>query len=184
MAIEIPTLGAQASGLALCHALLLACVHRAAHFRSPYYVDGTAYFERNRLIWLYDIRLLSAALDSSAWSFFVERAHSGGVSALCRDALLAAADLVAAEVPSSVLDALSRPEHTEVSAQLLADGRWRGTWVDLRAQGSIAGQIKFLRELFFPGAEYMHRKYPGRRNWQLPYLYLRRVVEGVRKRMK
>ena len=61
--IALPTLAPQARGLGHVHALLHACVHRAVHFHSPYYVNGEAFLEGNRLIWLYDIRLLASALE-------------------------------------------------------------------------------------------------------------------------
>jgi hypothetical protein len=182
--IALPELAPQARGLGHVHALLHACVHRAVHFHSPYYVNGEAFLEGNRLIWLYDIRLLAGGLDGAGWSSFVELARGRGVSAICRDALGAAANLVGAEVPKQVYAALERPARPENSAQLLAGGTWRATWVELRAQRGTSARLKFLRELFFPGRDYMLRKYPGKSTWMLPWLYIQRAVEGVHRRIR
>jgi len=184
MSIAVPALGVHATCLGQVHALLHACVHRAVHFLSPYYVDGEPYLERNRLIWLYDIRLLASAFGAADWSMFVDLARARGVSALCLDALQAAVNLVGAAAPAETIVALARPKRSEISAQLLSDSAWRGAWVEFRAQRGYAARAKFLRDLLFPDREYMLRKYPGQPAWLLPYLYLRRVLGGVHRRMR
>jgi len=184
MSVALTALGAHARGLHCIHALLFACVHRVAHLHSPYYVDGIAYLERNRLIWLYDVRLLSGVLQADDWSLFVDLAHGRGVSAVCQDALQAAKGLLGATIPVEVSAALSRPMRTELSAQLLLGSAWRGVWVDFRAQRSAAGRWKFVRDLFFPNRAYMLRKYPRRPIWLLPFLYVWRVLEGVQRRLR
>ncbi len=182
--VALPALGTRARGLGHVHALLHSCIHRAVHFRSPYYVDGVAYQERNRLIWLYDIGLLAKAFDSADWSSFIAIARERGVSALCRDALGAATQLLAVAVPAEVLTELARPARAELSAQLLSGSEWRGAWVEFRAQRNTAARLKYLRDLFLPDRAYMQRKYPGGNTWRLPYLYVRRVYEGVQRRMR
>jgi len=184
MSVAVPALAVQARGLSPVHALLHACVHRAAHVHSPYYVDGDPYLERNRLIWLYDIRLLSDALDTAHWRSFVDLARERGVSALCLDALHAAADLLGAAIPTEASSALAHPKRSEISAQLLLDSAWRGAWVEFRAQRGLAARSKYLRDLLFPNRQYMQRKYPKQPAWLLPYLYLRRVLEGVHRRLR
>lgn len=184
MSIAVPALGAHARGLGHVHALLHSCVHRAVHFHSPYYVYGEPYLERNRLIWLYDVRLLADALGAADWSSFVDLAHERGVSALCLDALHAATEHVGAAIPGDVSLALARPKRSELSAQLLSGSPWRGAWVEFRAQRTMAARWKFLRDLFFPDREYMLRKYPGQRARPLPYLYVRRIAEGVQRRVR
>ena len=98
MSIAVPALWPQARSLGHVHGLLHSCVHRAVHFHSPYYVYGEPYLERNRLIWLYDVRLLADALGAADWSSFVDLARERGVSALCLDALRAATEYLGAAV--------------------------------------------------------------------------------------
>jgi hypothetical protein len=182
--ISLPELAPQARSLGYVHALLHACAHRAAHMHSPYYVNGEAFLEGNRLIWLYDIRLLADAYDPADWSSFVELARARGVSAVCRNALTAAADLVTTAVSDLVYTELEHSERPEISAQLLSSGAWRATWVELRAQPGMSARLKFLRDLVLPDRDYMLRKYPGKRSWMLPWFYFRRVVEGVHRRRR
>ncbi len=159
-------------------------MHRASHFHAPYYVDDVAYLERNRLIWLYDIHLLAAAMQVADWTLFADLALDRAVSAVCRNALQAAEEAFGTNVPSEVLDVLSRPRRTELSAQLLTASPWRAAWVDLCAQQGFRGRLRFLGDLVFPGREYMLSKYDERRSWLLPYLYVRRVLEGIRRRLR
>jgi len=182
--IALPELAPQARGLGYVHALLHACMHRAVHFHTPYYVNGNAFLEGNRLIWLYDIRLLAGAFEVADWSSFVEVARERGVSGICRDALGIAANLVEAGVPKSVCAPLERPARPEISAQLLSGGAWRATWVELLAQRDTSTRLKFLRNLFFPGRDYMLKKYPGMNSRRLPWLYIQRMLEGVHRRIR
>lgn len=182
--VALPALGAHAYGLHRVHALIHACIHRASHFHSPYYVDDVAYLERNRLIWLYDIHLLVGALQVADWTLFTNLAIERAVSAVCRDTLQAAEEAFGTNVPSEVSNALSRPWRTELSAQLLIASPWRAAWVDLRAQRGLTARLHFLRDLVLPSRAYMLRKYNERRGWLLPYLYVRRVLEGIPRRMR
>ena len=184
MSITVPTLGAHARGLCHVHALAARCVHRAVHVHSPYYVYGEPYLERNRLIWLYDVRLLAEALGAADWSSFVDLARERGVSALCLDALRAATEHLGAAIPErGVRRARSaetlRAIRTASFGQCMA---WRVGRVSGAARHRRAVEVS--ARLCLPGPEYMRRKYPGNLLWPLPYLYLRRVVEGVQRRMR
>ena len=178
MSVALPNLAPQARGLGYVHALLHACAHRVIHFHSPYYVKGVAFLEGNRLIWLYDMRLLAGASDEANWSSFVALARGRGVSALCRDALVVAADLVGAPVPDGVRAAL------EISAQLISRSLWRATWVELQAQRGMKARLRCLRDLVLPDRDYMLRKYAGRSSWLLPCLYLQRALVGIQRRIR
>ena len=182
--VALPALGAHAHGLYCLHALIHACIHRASHFHAPYYVDDVAYLERNRLIWLYDIHLLVGALRVADWTLFANLALERAVSGVCRDTLQAAEEMFATAIPSQVWEALSRPRRAELSAQLLIASPWRAAWVDLWAQRGLKERLHFLRDLVLPSPAYMFRKYNERRAWVLPYLYVRRVLEGIPRRLR
>ncbi len=62
-AVAVPRLGPHALAPSLPLALVVSCLHRTAH-------HGTS----TRLLWLYDIHLLAAALSERDWDLVVERA--------------------------------------------------------------------------------------------------------------
>ncbi len=53
------------------HALLFAASNMATHREVPYFLGDLALFGGNRLIWIYDLHLLSAHLDDADWQAFV-----------------------------------------------------------------------------------------------------------------
>ena len=73
--MPISALGVQARGLGAAHALVLACMHRLSHRQAPYYADGVAHFDSDRLIWLYDIHLLCHELTEAQWATVIEIAR-------------------------------------------------------------------------------------------------------------
>jgi hypothetical protein len=77
----VPALGTNAWTLGTQDLLLHACIHRIAHGRNT---------ERNRILWLYDIHLLWAAMDSSEQEQLVERALQKKIGTLCAEALQSA----------------------------------------------------------------------------------------------
>ncbi len=60
------------------HALLLACMHRVAHIPRG---------EGNRLIWLYDMHLLSSTFSDSEWQAFCQLAQEKAIAGVCLDSL-------------------------------------------------------------------------------------------------
>lgn len=81
LAVPLPVLGPGARGLGPTHALWLACVHRVAH-----------HYDRDRLLWLYDVHLLVQALVSDAGGLerFIALAERTGVRRICLRALVLA----------------------------------------------------------------------------------------------
>ena len=78
-AVAVESLGPHARGLGSVHALMLACVHRVAHHAS-----------NERLIWIYDIHVLTEALSPAEVAAFAALAVDRSVSAICADGLAAA----------------------------------------------------------------------------------------------
>src|SRR5690606_1137752 len=62
-----PRLGDGARGLGRPHALALACVHRVAH-----------HYNDDRLIWLYDVRLLAGQMTGADWDALAALARDSG----------------------------------------------------------------------------------------------------------
>jgi hypothetical protein len=50
---------------------------------------------------------------------------------------------------------------------------------DLRALTGLAMRVRLVKQHLFPRPDYVLRKYGARSRILLPYLYLRRIVEGA-----
>ncbi len=175
----LPQIRANALGTSRVHDLLLACMHRATHRQNPYFVEGVPHHDANRLIWLYDIHLLACELNSREWSEFSRLAAEKGLRAVCLEGMQNARSCFQTGYPEEVLASLSAQPRAEPADRYLASGKLRQQWMDFRALQGGGRRARFLRELFFPAPDYMHSKYPGARPAWLPWLYLRRVVEGA-----
>jgi hypothetical protein len=174
---QVPKLGPEARGLGDAHALLLACVHRVAH-----------HFDSDRLIWLYDIRLLAASLDEAAWTEFVRLAVDRGVASICLRGLEKTMDILGMAVPSMVLSALGdrARRQDEMSASYLKPGSRAHQEIhvfatDLRALPTWADRWRLVREHVFPSPAYMRDVYAPSSRAPLSILYARRALRGARK---
>jgi putative nucleotidyltransferase-like protein len=166
----VPALGPHAFGPSLAHALVLACIHLAAHHR------------RNAiLLWLYDLRLLARVLDDRHQAAFIEAAAASGATALCAKALEDARqyfdDPSLASLTARV--AARGAGRSEPSARLLTVVRpVDQLLLDLRAPATWRARLTLLREHLCPDPDYM--RVQGAQGW-LPLAYARRAVSGARK---
>lgn len=133
-------------------ALLIAAVHLIGHHSAEH-----------RLIWLYDIHLLHAAMSEDELEDVAARARNGRM-ALALDAALALA-------LRWLGDGRQAPEPSP-SDQLgdLID--------DLRCAEGTGMRLRIIAEHLFPPAAYMMAKYAAKRRAALPALYLRRAAAG------
>jgi hypothetical protein len=170
--VPLPAGGPHAFGPSPPHALLLACIHRAAHHANS-----------DRLIWLFDLRVIAEALSSAEWEEVLQTSARAGFAPVVAGALRAAAARVAAPVPEHVLHRLGVEPGDPALAPfvagvqtpigvLLSDWRRLSGWRERAA---------FLREHLFPPADYVLRKYGVRTRAALPLLYAQRLVTGAGK---
>ena len=150
-------------------ALVLACVHRAAHHHGA-----------RDLLWLFDIHLVASRLSEAEWHAVARTARAGAVTASCARGLALAADRFGTIVPAFVTAAGHHAGSDEPSAVFLRPdltpaARMRS---DLRALG-MADRARLLLEIVAPPRAYM-RAVHGADGW-LPWLYMRRVVAGAGK---
>jgi hypothetical protein len=172
-AVEIAALGPNARTLADEDALLLACVHLMAHHAHD-----------QRLIWLYDIHLLVAAMDGTRFRGFATLAEETGFAAVCKDAIrrscgffdTRSADAAAwCEGPGSAGGAAAlsiRLGYVTASGVL---------WSNLRALPSWGERARYVVQTAWPSPSYMRRRYAVDRPWKLPYYYLKRLVRAFAK---
>jgi Uncharacterised nucleotidyltransferase len=180
-ATPLPSLHTDALAAGPLHALLLACLHRAVHRQIPYYVDGVAYYGGDRLVWLYDILLLARTLTDLQWQELITQASKKGLCSTCLGGLQDTTDRLGLVIPDFVRQRLNVADET-VDAYLSA-GLMRQHWLDFWSIQSSEKKLAFARELIFPPRSYMRAKYAGARVDWLPWLYLRRAVEGSLKRL-
>jgi hypothetical protein len=180
----VPELGPDAFAAGPVHALLLACMHRATHKHNPYYVDGVAYYSGDRLIWLYDIHLLSGCFNNEHWNEFVRQAEQKGLCSVCLEGLDRARTAFHTSLPQGVLDALAQSGKDEVLARYLESSAMRQQWMDFCALPGITRKLEFIGETLFPPASYMQQKYPEAKAGKLPWLYLKRAASGIAKRLQ
>lgn len=170
--VPVRQLGPSARTLCPPHALLLACMHRAAHLS----IDGP---EGNRLVWLYDIHLLANAMTAGEWRDFAQLCAVKEMRRISLDALIATQRTLATAFPGEVVDSLARAGAEELSAAYLDTGRRRLLLTNLRALGSWRERATLLRESLFPPAEYLLARYRAQSRWLLPWWYVRRAAEGM-----
>jgi len=148
-------------------ALLIACIHRAAHHQ-----------DTGNLIWVYDIHLIASRLSAEEWARFVDLAEEREVSSLCARGLQLAVDGFHTDVPDAVLDRLSGKR--EASAIFLRRNL-RGVdrlAADLRALGPRRAP-RLLIEHLFPPAAYIKEKYGVQNRVLVPAFYAYRIVAGA-----
>lgn len=178
----LPHLSPNARAADPVHALLLACMHRATHKENPYYVDGVAYYSGDRLVWLYDIHLLIRSMTFHQLDVFVKMADSKGLHAVSQEGIERARSCLHTVVPKAVLQAPNR-HRVDAPDRYLASGHLRQRWMDFVALGTMRHRATFIRELVFPSVEYMRSKYPRSEREPILFLYLRRILNGLRKRL-
>ena len=163
-------LGPRARVPATAASVALACVHRLAHHQG-----------HDRLIWLYDIDLLAAALTAEEWRSLEAMAVRGRIAGLCLDGLSAARAAFGTRIPKPVEAALAAAAPTEPSHAYVTGPVTRGDVLrhDLAALPSWRARAQLMVEHAFPPAAFMQQRYGGRARWMLPALYVHRLVTGA-----
>lgn len=165
-------LGAHARVPSAVASIALACIHRLAHHQG-----------HDRLIWLYDLKLLTIPLRDDEWTALRSLACSRGVASLCLDGLRQARLRLGARLPGDIEAALGAAAPGEPSRSYV-EGHVRKRDVllsDLRLIGSWRARVQLVREHVFPPAAFIRQRYGTNTRWLLPALYLHRLVTGVSK---
>ena len=170
-AVNLPALGSNAWGPAPWLALIVACLHRTAH-------HGTC----SRMIWLYDIHLLSGRLNDPDWDRIVDAAARKGLAPVVAAGLSDAAAAFGTPLPSDLLPRLhAHDAGTDRDVLVFLEGRpsmLRVAASDWRRIHSWRDRVRFLREHLFPAPSYMRHRYGVTSNAFLPFLYAHRIVSG------
>jgi hypothetical protein len=154
------------------HALLLACLHRAAH-----------HHDSDDLLWLYDIHLLAERLTEKDVASLIDLSQRSGAGAVCARGLRLALDRFETRLPSTLVPALEAAPAAgpALPAAFLKSGVRKADL--LMADLAVLpwrGRLRLLREHLFPPADWMLSDPRPARRLLLPALYLWRIVRGAR----
>jgi hypothetical protein len=181
----IPALGENAQTLNRVDALIYACFHRAGHFSHS----------GDRLIWLYDIHLLFQALTGQEGERFCQRAKELQIISLCTDALRTSQHWFGTRYPEAVQvvveekrakqssEKYDKYKSQEPFAHLLGSSRSDGirqqALLELQGLPTWKKRLLYLFQNLFPPPEFMSWRYQERKKYFLPWLYSRRLLEGL-----
>ena len=169
-AVAIPRLGDGAFTLTPVHALLLACIHRVSHDDSE------------RLIWLYDIKLLADGLSPGEWEEFRRLAIRKQVVGLCARSLeLMAARLgcsVAISQQVSSIGVTASPRERSLG-YLGSPSSLRSLVLDVKASKGLATKAILVASHLFPDAAYMRKAHRVTSDAALPAIYAQRAARGI-----
>ena len=171
-------IGSGARALGPADALLVACFHRLIHSESPYHVDGRIYRSSDRLIWLYDIKLLRKTLTGLENQDLLKLAQEKGLSAVLADGLAAADQWFDPDGGDLIRDLKTPREKTELPYRYFNGGPARRWMLDFAA---TERKGRALKDLLIPSREHMEAKY-GPRLLKTPALaYIWRALHGLYK---
>lgn len=156
------------------HALLIACVHRAAH-----------HFDTDRLLLFCDIDRLACRFTREDWQHFITLARDASVRAVCLRGLDGAADLLGTSIPSWVREHLSGAGELEPSARFVGPALRKVDVLrsDLRQLDTWGARMSLLREHLCPARDYMAARYgahhPLMAGPLILLLYAHRALRGA-----
>lgn len=165
------------------YALLIACMHRGVHQHSAYSAGEVQHYTGDRYIWLKDIDLLVRRLTPGQWQAFVNLAQQLGLVRICIDGLEHSRASFGTPLPLRWMQELVMPDAGPADDYLHAAPLGRAVR-DLLACSSCSEKFRFIVRQLLPPVEYMRNKYAGARVQWLPWLYLRRIVRGLRARVR
>ncbi len=177
----LPRLARGGWGLDHADALLHSAVHRGMHTASPYNVGSTTHYGGDRLIWIWDIHLLASALGDQGIMKAADRASTLGLEAPLRSALSSAKNLLGTSVQDSLLDRLGLAD-SSLATRYLEGGQVKRAWLDLQQVRPLSRKLATISRRLFPSTAFLGSKYGGASKAAASSLYLRRMIEFVRRR--
>lgn len=168
--LAVTALGPHAFTLGWHHALAFALFHRFWHLG-----EG----DPERLIWIYDLKLLCRQLDQDGWESFVSVVKNRPIGPICWDGLEQAAAQLGVAIPDVVANALRAPTAPPIDPLVLKRPGLRRQLLEIWALPCWSQRLRLIREILLPAPHYMNRRYGLASPWLLPWAYLRRGVRGL-----
>jgi len=175
----VPSLTDDARAPGHVDALIIACMHRAAHLTERGLVNGVSCPHGNRLVWLYDIHLLAKGMNPLSWQEFLALTQEKKLSSFCLDAVELAQALFRSPVPRPVMDALNINQQEERIPLRKLQNRTQLFITDFRVLPTWRERLALLKKRLFPSRGYIRGMYRTENNTPLPLLYLKRAVRRI-----
>lgn len=167
-AVPIPQLDGF-NALSPRHALLQACLHRAAN---PNH-------DADRLIWIYDLHLILNRMTEVETLEFANLAVRFNIQAICLESIEKASQNFKTKVPQSALSVLRTPVPARTPAGAYTGSQLALMMDDLRLLRGGRNRLDYVREFLFPPADYLLRRYGKTGHHWTPVLYCRYWFGGV-----
>jgi len=180
----LPALSPHAVAAGSVHALFLACMHRAGHRQTPYFVGNVEYYGGDRLIWVFDIHLILQEFDSVSYDEFTALANRKGLAQICSEGLLEAHDCFGTDIPEEVFQTLGMADSGGLGSQYLSASVGKQYLMNFMAVNGTANKLRFIVQILLPPRRYMRHVYSGVRLRWLPWLYARRAFIEISKRLR
>ena len=151
-------------------ALIITFLHRMANI-----AEG----KEKRLIWLYDMKLISDTLTPRDWQSMVDRARMKRIAHTCLMSLDSVEQAFQKSINAGVKAHLAEATCHEDIPTLFLESHSTGLIGNLLALPSW--RLRFLSaiQVMFPSMAYMRHKYGFRHAAAAPYYYLVRIVSGT-----
>ncbi|GAC12895.1 nucleotidyltransferase family protein [Aliiglaciecola lipolytica] len=157
------------------HALIHAIVH-LLHHRN---VGDTV-----KLIWLYDLYLLCQKMSNAEQQQFIDSVDIKGLSKLAKFALSLAYSYFEDECLQAFINGLhDKRVNPKLDYLVQIDSRSSQFFRSLRQRRSVSEKWFFIKEMAFPPAAEIYRKYGKQPKYLLPIFYFRRIFGGIIKHL-
>jgi hypothetical protein len=170
----LPQLGRAATTLSPVHALILACVHRVAHHANS-----------DRLIWLYDIRLLVETMSAAELERAAAEALTKRLQPVVAAGVRRALEIVGSESHTPEIEQLLKTgdDAAALGSEFLSTNRAKvdDLLSDLKALPGWPSKLRLIREHLLPPAAYMRKTYGFSSPLLLPFVYALRAIAGAGK---
>jgi len=154
--------------------ILLAAIHRKGH-----------HAETERLIWLYDIHVVSESLSEKQWLELAAKARSKKIAALTLNALEMTHELLDTKIPRVVFKTLKHESvKDEVSKVFLNEKKSELAvfWTDMKhGLPDWSSRLTLLKEHIIPSKDYLEHKSQGN---SVFITFIKRVFSGVSKKLR
>ena len=170
--VELPGM-ASVRTLNAVDTLMLSCMHRL----------GSDWHDKERLIWIYDIHLLIAAMSPEQLGEFAAKAVRLDVQRSCLQGLTRSQECFGTDLPSDIMVKLAAPEKPRSIACRYARSYLALFIDDWKQLPDSQARRTLVRELFLPSGESLMHKYGKEDRRWLPLLWLRQVFGGLAQRL-
>lgn len=179
-ATALPRLCPEARSMDRARLLFHVCLHQAVHRKAPFFVDGQIHFGGDRLIWSNDVHALADRLSADDWAAFTDMGCANDLAGECMDALRSAQRDFQTVLPAEVMDMLTDEASRSGPSYLQRSGAVR-VWEDLKSIEGNRQKFRYVRQRLLPSGRFMRAKYPDMARAPVALLYVRRIVDALRK---